>query len=91
MPERTTVSIARCDSYDRKAVKEAVSETLARLGGLSIYIAPKDKVLIKPNLVRGAKPESISQIQSGAAMPAHRIHYRAPWHAKRRCCLGIDG
>ena len=58
MPERTAVSIARCDSYEKKAVKEALSEALAHIGGLSIYIAPKDRVLIKPNLVRGANPES---------------------------------
>jgi len=38
-------------------VQRALQEALKPLGGLSVFIAPKDKVLIKPNLIRGAKPD----------------------------------
>ena len=58
MPDRSTVSIVRCESYERAAIRKSVEEALSPLGGLSVYVAPKDKVLIKPNLVRGANPES---------------------------------
>lgn len=57
MPINSTVSIIRCKDYDKDAVKEALVKSLEPFGGLSVYIAPKDKVLIKPNLIRGSKPD----------------------------------
>lgn len=57
MPNRATVSIVKCADYERTAVQNAIIESLKPFGGLSVFIAPKDKVLIKPNLIRGAKPE----------------------------------
>lgn len=57
MTKKSTVAVVRCPNYNSSVVKEALIEALKPLGGLSVYIAPKDKVLIKPNLIRGAKPE----------------------------------
>ena len=50
----TTVSIARCASYDQEAVRGAWDALLEPLGGLASYVKRGDTVLLKPNLVTHA-------------------------------------
>ncbi|MDO9065880.1 MAG: DUF362 domain-containing protein, partial [Chloroflexota bacterium] len=52
------VSLVRCEDYDRRRVETALRACLDALGGMSRYVRPGDKVLIKPNLLRGSKPEA---------------------------------
>ncbi|MBT5534041.1 DUF362 domain-containing protein, partial [Candidatus Poribacteria bacterium] len=54
----TTVSIARCASYDQEAVRGAWDALLEPLGGLASYVKRGDTVLLKPNLVTHADVES---------------------------------
>jgi len=55
--EKSQVSIVRCMDYDREHVREALHEVLAALGGMSAFIKPGNRVLIKPNLITGTPPE----------------------------------
>ena len=49
----TKVSIVRCDSYDQIDL----TALLAPLGGISQFVKPGQKVLIKPNALLGETPE----------------------------------
>ncbi|MDD1657042.1 MAG: DUF362 domain-containing protein [Methanomicrobiales archaeon] len=51
------VSIARCGSYDRDQVRAAVASCLAPLGGISVFVQPGTRVLVKPNLLSSRQPE----------------------------------
>lgn len=53
----TTVAVARCVSYQREEVENAVHSCLQELGGLQKYVRPGQKVLVKPNLLAAEPPE----------------------------------
>ncbi len=55
--ERSRVVIARCESYEPDEVSRAVAEVLEQLGGMSRFVAPGEKVLLKPNLLAAKEPE----------------------------------
>ena len=52
------VSIVRCRDYEPALVLEATKKALDLLGGVSAFIQPKSKVLVKPNLLMAIEPES---------------------------------
>ncbi|MFA5090765.1 MAG: DUF362 domain-containing protein [Candidatus Omnitrophota bacterium] len=52
------VSLLKCASYDPQAVFDAVKKAVGLLGGISAFIKPKSKVLVKPNLLMAKGPES---------------------------------
>ncbi len=51
-----TVSFVRAASYDDSTVEAALREVLAPLGGMAAFVKPGDRVLLKPNLLTGARP-----------------------------------
>ena len=55
---QSKVSIVRCAAYDSGRVYESVKESLSLLGGISEFIRPKSRVLVKPNLLMAKEPES---------------------------------
>ncbi|MDD4909474.1 MAG: DUF362 domain-containing protein [Candidatus Omnitrophica bacterium] len=54
---RSRVSIVRCGSYDREAVRQAVDDAVGLLGGITAFVKPGRKVLVKPNLLMAQGPE----------------------------------
>ena len=54
----TPVSLVRCDDYEAGKVFAAVSRSLDLLGGIASFIKPGDRVLIKPNLLKGRHPDA---------------------------------
>jgi uncharacterized protein (DUF362 family)/Pyruvate/2-oxoacid:ferredoxin oxidoreductase delta subunit len=54
---KTQVSLIRCLSYQPDLVRESVKRGLSLLGGISAFIKPKSKVLVKPNLLMAKQPE----------------------------------
>lgn len=50
---KTLVGLQRLDSYERQAAKAAITELLQPLGGISAFVKPGQRVLIKPNLLAG--------------------------------------
>ena len=51
------VSIVKCDSYDPGLVSQRVKQAVDLLGGVSAFIKPGSKVLVKPNLLMAKEPE----------------------------------
>lgn len=51
------VSLRACHSYDYEQVRSELKKSIADLGGLSPYISPGEKVLLKVNLLMKKRPE----------------------------------
>ncbi len=51
-----TVSFVRADSYENSVLETALRQVLAPLGGMAAFVKPGDRVLLKPNLLTGARP-----------------------------------
>jgi uncharacterized protein (DUF362 family)/Pyruvate/2-oxoacid:ferredoxin oxidoreductase delta subunit len=56
--DKIPVSIQRCASYDPITVKDALNKVLDHLGGMSSFVSPGDRVLLKPNLLAPKLPEA---------------------------------
>lgn len=52
----TKVSIIRCKDYEQENIDKAVQESLNLIGGLNRIVKPKDRVLLKINLLSGSDP-----------------------------------
>jgi uncharacterized protein (DUF362 family) len=52
-----SVSLLQAESYDRPALKIALEQLLEPLGGMEAFVKAGDRVLLKPNLLTGARPE----------------------------------
>ena len=55
--ETDKVSLVRCEDYEPEDVMGAVRRSIDLLGGLDRFIAPGEKVLVKPNLLLMTPPE----------------------------------
>jgi uncharacterized protein (DUF362 family)/ferredoxin-like protein FixX len=53
----STVSIVKCETYETEKVHRAVEAALAPLGGISAFVEPGQRVLLKPNLLLPVRPE----------------------------------
>jgi uncharacterized protein (DUF362 family) len=51
-----TVSLIRATSYATDELRSSVEAVLAPLGGISAFVKPGDRVLLKPNLLTGGRP-----------------------------------
>lgn len=51
------VSLVKCDGYEPAAVQEAVRNAVNLLGGLTCFVKPGSRVLVKPNLLMSKGPE----------------------------------
>jgi uncharacterized protein (DUF362 family) len=51
-----SVSLIRSQSYEIESLKSALETVLAPLGGMAAFVKPGDRVLLKPNLLTGARP-----------------------------------
>ena len=56
IPCMSTVSILSCDSYEASAIDAAVRQSLEHLGGMSRFVQPGMRVLLKPNLLAPRAP-----------------------------------
>lgn len=51
----TKVAAVKADSYDPQVVQQAITDLLAHLGGISQFIQPGDRVLVKPNMLEAVE------------------------------------
>lgn len=49
----TKVAVVKAESYDQQVVEQAMSELLDHFGGMSQFVQPGDRVLVKPNMLEG--------------------------------------
>jgi uncharacterized protein (DUF362 family)/NAD-dependent dihydropyrimidine dehydrogenase PreA subunit len=52
-----TVSIVKCNNYEPAQVLQAVRNSLDLLGGITVFVKPGSRVLVKPNLLMSKGPE----------------------------------
>ncbi len=52
-----TVVLSHCEDYGMDNVAAAIQSAVDALGGIREFISPGDRVLIKPNLIKGVPPE----------------------------------
>ena len=50
------VSLLSANSYDLTALRTSLEQLLEPLGGMSAFVKPGDRVLLKPNLLTGSRP-----------------------------------
>lgn len=53
-----TVALVRCTTYNLEEVEHAVRSAVGLLGGMSAFVKPGWRVVLKPNILRAASPES---------------------------------
>ncbi|BAY45312.1 hypothetical protein SAMD00079811_29150 [Scytonema sp. HK-05] len=51
-----SVSLIRATSYEQEALRESLETLLEPLGGMAAFVKPGNRVLLKPNLLTGARP-----------------------------------
>ena len=51
------VSLVKCDSYEPAIVEPAIRNTVGLLGGITNFVKPGSRVLVKPNLLMSKEPE----------------------------------
>ena len=54
--EFPSVSLLHAESYQLEALQASLDAVLAPLGGMEAFVKPGDRVLLKPNLLTGARP-----------------------------------
>lgn len=54
---KSKVAIVKCESYDETKVYEAVKKGVDLLGGIEQFVKSGEKILLKPNILMGDKPE----------------------------------
>ncbi|WP_414754138.1 DUF362 domain-containing protein [Anabaena sp. CCY 9910] len=54
--QNPSVSLIRATSYERDALKESLITLLEPFGGMATFVKPGQRVLLKPNLLTGARP-----------------------------------
>jgi len=54
---KSQVSIVKCANYNPALVEEAVRKSVELIGGITKYIKPNSRVLIKPNMLMAKEPE----------------------------------
>ena len=52
----TAVSLIRATTYELSALRAAIESVIAPFGGMAAVVKPGDRVLLKPNLLTGARP-----------------------------------
>lgn len=55
--KKSTVALVACGTYNDEEVYGAVKKGLDLLGGLSRFLKPGEKIVLKPNVLIGASPE----------------------------------
>lgn len=53
----TSVSVVKCHAYHEDTVNQQIKAAVDLLGGMRNFVAPGEKVLLKPNLLAGRPPE----------------------------------
>ncbi|MCL1834653.1 MAG: DUF362 domain-containing protein [Oscillospiraceae bacterium] len=51
------VAVIRCDSYEQDAVTAAVQRGIGLLGGAGEFVAPDERILLKPNWIMAVSPD----------------------------------
>ncbi|MCE5184756.1 MAG: DUF362 domain-containing protein [Planctomycetaceae bacterium] len=102
MADANVVSVSRCESYEAERIWAALCRLIDNLGGISSFIRPGRRVLIKPNLIVPKPPQIPAQTHPEVVFAvarmvketgAHVIIGDSPAWGNTRACLhalGVD-
>ncbi|WP_071516014.1 DUF362 domain-containing protein [Geitlerinema sp. PCC 9228] len=67
---KPTVSLLAANSYENEALTRSLAQLLTPWGGMAAFVKPGDRVLLKPNLLTGARPtkECVTRAELVAAV-----------------------
>jgi len=51
------VSIVKCDTYKQEQIYKSLKQAIDLIGGIAEFVKPDKRVLLKPNLLKVAKPD----------------------------------
>lgn len=54
--QNSSVSLIRANEYERETLRDSLETLLQPLGGMAAFVKPGNRVLLKPNLLTGARP-----------------------------------
>ena len=54
---KTKVAIIRCEKYDNPQVILSIKKGMDLLGGISLFVKPGEKIVLKPNILIGSDPD----------------------------------
>ena len=54
---KSQVSIVKCNSYNHSLVFEATKKAIELIGGISSFVRPESRILVKPNILMAKEPE----------------------------------
>ena len=55
--KKTKVAVIRCESYDDNQVQASLKRGIDLLGGISQFVKPGEKIVLKPNILVGIDAE----------------------------------
>jgi len=56
--KKSTVALIACDTYDEERVYVAVKAGIDLIGGITRFVKPGEKIVMKPSVLIGTRPES---------------------------------
>lgn len=59
----TKVAAVQANFYDQQVVEQAMVEIVAEFGGMSQFVQPGDRVLVKPNMLEAVEKGLCVNIQ----------------------------
>ena len=54
---KSRVAVIKCTSYNDDGVLQSIKKGIELLGGVSQFVKPGEKIVLKPNILLGADPE----------------------------------
>lgn len=54
---KPSVSLISANSYEKQTLRNSIEQLLEPLGGIQKFVKPGDRVLLKPNLLTGKRPD----------------------------------
>ncbi|MEG0379496.1 MAG: DUF362 domain-containing protein, partial [Eubacterium sp.] len=52
------VALVACGTYENELVYQALKQAIDYFGGIGRFVKPEEKILLKPNMLRGKKAEA---------------------------------
>lgn len=74
---KSKVALIKCNTYDDEQVRKAVEAGVDLLGGISHFVKPHEKIVLKPNVLFGTNPQKCVTTHPSVLKAAGRLLKRA--------------
>jgi len=70
---KSKVVVVPCDTYEEEAVYHAVKRGVDALGGISAFVRPEERILVKPNFLLASPPEAATTTHPSVMKAVFRL------------------